>query len=108
MQYIGRLMREVAGAALLAQLGQWAEAPAAARSRLHAVERWRERLLSEPAALERLCGERAGVDRARLGELVERVHAERAGARPPRAYRELFRALDALLGQDDEVPRSLA
>jgi ribosome-associated protein len=96
LQFIGRLMREVDAAPIRARLALWADAPNAEKARLHALERWRERLLSETGALEALCAERSGADRARLSELIESVRAERIRARPPRAYRELFRALDAL------------
>jgi ribosome-associated protein len=96
LQFIGRLMRDIDAAPIRARLAQWADAPNAEKARLHALERWRERLLSEAGALDALCAERAGADRARLAELVAGVHGERAHAQPPRAYRELFRALDAL------------
>ncbi len=96
LQFIGRLMREVDAAPIRARLAQWADAPNAEKARLHALERWRERLLSETGALEALCAERSSADRARLSELIDSVRAERIHARPPRAYRELFRALDAL------------
>ncbi len=96
LQFIGRLMREVDAAPIRARLAQWADAPNAEKARLHTVERWRERLLSEPAALEVLCAEQPHADRSRFATLVEEVHAQRAHAQPPRAYRELFRALDAL------------
>ncbi len=97
LQYIGRLMRELDPAPLRARLAQWAQAPAAARAHLHAVERWRERLLAEPQALDALCAQRSAADRARLDELLERVRSERSRAQPPRAYRALFKALDAML-----------
>lgn len=96
LQFIGRLMRDVDAAAIRARLAQWANAPNAEKARLHALERWRARLLSETGALDALCAERPGADRARLTELVESVRVERVRAKPPRAYRELFRALDAL------------
>jgi ribosome-associated protein len=96
LQFIGRLMREVDAAPIRARLAQWADAPNAEKARLHTLERWRERLLSEPASLEALCAEQPHADRARFTALVEGVHAQRAHAQPPRAYRELFRALDAL------------
>jgi ribosome-associated protein len=89
-------MREVDAAPIRVRLAQWADAPNAEKARLHTLERWRERLLSEPASLEALCAEQPHADRARFVALVEGVHAQRAHAQPPRAYRELFRALDAL------------
>ena len=96
LQFIGRLMRTVDAAPIRARLAQWADAPNAEKARLHALERWRTRLLSDAGALEALCAEQPGADRQALAELVERVHAERIHAQPPRAYRELFRALDAI------------
>ena len=97
LQFIGRLMRGVDAAPIRARLAQWADAPNAEKARLHVLERWRERLLSEPGALNALCLERPGADRSRIAELVESARIERYTARPPRAYRELFRALEALL-----------
>lgn len=96
LQFIGRLMREVDAAPIRARLAQWADAPNAEKARLHALERWRARLVSEPGALEALCAEHPGADRARLAELLESVRVESARAQPPRAYRELFRALESL------------
>ena len=96
LQLIGRLMREVDAAPIRARLAQWADGPNAERARLHTVERWRERLLSEPGSLQALCAGQPGADRAQFAALLDGVHAERAHAQPPRAYRELFRALDAL------------
>ncbi len=97
MQYIGRLMREVDPDPIRAHLAQWGAAPAAEKARLAAVERWRERLLADPAALDQLCAAAPHADRARLSALVARVQGERARAAPPHAYRELFRALNTLL-----------
>ncbi|HEV3239036.1 MAG TPA: ribosome biogenesis factor YjgA [Casimicrobiaceae bacterium] len=96
LQFIGRLMRTVDAAPIRARLAQWADAPNAEKARLHALERWRTRLLSDAGALEALCAEQPGADRNELAELVARVRAERVHAQPPRAYRELFRALDAI------------
>jgi ribosome-associated protein len=96
MQYIGRLMRDVDPLPIQARLEQWAGAPNAEKARLALVERWRTWLLSDDAALDRLCAENAGADRPRLAALVARVRDERAHGEPPHAYRELFRTLNAL------------
>ncbi|HEY7945184.1 MAG TPA: ribosome biogenesis factor YjgA [Casimicrobiaceae bacterium] len=100
LQFIGRLMRDVEPGPIRARLAQWGEAPAAEKARLAAVERWRVRLLAEPGALDALCAAAPGADRVLLASLVARVQAERAHAAPPHAYRELFRALNALLAAD--------
>jgi ribosome-associated protein len=97
MQYIGRLMRDVDPDPIKSRLAQWGAAPAAEKARLASVERWRERLLAESAALDQLCAAFPHADRARLSALVARVQGERARAAPPHAYRELFRALNILL-----------
>lgn len=102
MQYIGRLMREVDPDPIRSRLVQWGAAPAAEKARLATVERWRERLLTEPAALDQLCTAFPHADRARLSTLVARVQGERARAAPPHAYRELFRALNTLLSTPRE------
>jgi ribosome-associated protein len=96
MQYIGRLMRDVDPDPIRARLAQWGAAPAAEKARLAAVERWRERLLADSAALDQLCAAVPHADRACLSALVARVHGERARAASPHAYRELFRALNTL------------
>ena len=98
LQFIGRLMRDIDAVPIRTRLAQWADAPNAEKARLHALERWRERLLAEGDALDRLCAEHPGADRARLAALVDAVHAERAHRQPPRAYRELFRVLTVVLG----------
>ena len=96
LQFIGRLMREIDAAPIRARLAQWADAPNAEKARLHALERWRERLLSDAGAVQELCAERPAAERQRIALLVATVHMERAHGKPPRAYRELFRALDEL------------
>ncbi|MEP6941517.1 MAG: ribosome biogenesis factor YjgA [Betaproteobacteria bacterium] len=97
MQYVGRLMRDIDPAPIEAALARWAQAPNAEKARLADVERWRDRLLDEPAALDALCAAQPTADRAALQELVARVGAERSRGSPPHAFRELFRALNALL-----------
>jgi ribosome-associated protein len=96
LQFIGRLMRDIDAAPIRAQLARWTDAPNAEKARLHALERWRERLLIESGALDRLCAEQPAADRARLAALIEAAEAERMRGQPPRAYRELFRALAAI------------
>jgi ribosome-associated protein len=97
MQYIGRLMRDVDPEPIRTRLALWGAAPVAEKARLAAVERWRERLLVDSAALDQLCAAAPHADRALLSALVARVQGERARAAPPHAYRELFRVLNTLL-----------
>jgi ribosome-associated protein len=99
MQFIGKLMRDVDPDPIRTQIAQWNSAPAAEKARLSRVERWRERLLSEPEALALLVADAPATDRSRLSALIARTHAERLHGQPPHAYRELFRVLNTLLSR---------
>jgi ribosome-associated protein len=98
LQFIGRLMRDVDASTIRARLAEWNDAPNREKARLHAIERWRERLLADSEALGALCTEHPSADRPALAALIDSVHRERTHSRPPRAYRELFRALGTVLG----------
>ena len=101
LQYIGRLMRDVDPDPIRARLAHWGEAPAAEKTRLAGVERWRERLLADAGRARRaLCRRSSNRSRTDLGAVDAHPKFERAHAAPPHAYRELFRALNALLRRD--------
>ena len=51
LQYIGRLMRDIDSSAIAARLDAWNGQSREATAHLHQLERWRERLLAEDAAL---------------------------------------------------------
>ena len=76
---------------------------------MHRVEAWRERLLDEgDAALAQLLDEYPTADRQQLRQLMRSTLEERKRNKPPRAFRELFRALrELMLGGgatgDDEI-----
>lgn len=71
-------------------------------ARLHRAEQWRERLLGEDgaAALSALMDGFPGADAQRIRQLVRNAHAERKAGKPPRAFRELYREVRALLDAD--------
>lgn len=72
-------------------------------ARMHRAEQLRERLLSGgDEALGELLDEHPGADRQQLRQLVRNALDERAKNKPPRAFRELYRALHALLGDDEQ------
>ncbi|NIJ68527.1 ribosome biogenesis factor YjgA [Xanthomonas sp. 60] len=65
---------------------------------MHRAEDWREKLMSEgDAALGKLLDEYPQADRQQLRTLVRNAQAERAKNKPPRAYREIFQVLRALM-----------
>lgn len=104
MQYIGRLMREIDVAPIQMKLAEWARGPNADRTEFHAIERWRERLLLEPKALDELSTLHPGLDRMHFKALIERAREEQQRSDPPRYFRQLFRELKTLLetAQGDE------
>src|SRR5579863_7586600 len=66
-QYIGKLMRDIDPAPVLAKLAERKLRHDSEIRRFQLVERWRDRLLSEPAtALAELLAEYPGADRAAL------------------------------------------
>ena len=97
LQYIGKIMRRVEAEPIRTALDA-----AQARSRGEAathkrVEAWRERLLADLDAVHELLAEFPQADARGLRALVRIALRERAEARPPRAFRELYQALRVLI-----------
>lgn len=112
LQYLAKQMRREDDETLEAirdALDEGGEAARREAAQLHQTERWRERLLDEgDAALAELLVKFPAADRQKLRQLVRNAHEEKAKNRPPRAFRELFREVKALLlsGEDaalDEI-----
>ncbi len=97
LQYVGRLMRDVDPAPIVQRLEALAQGRQHDAARQHALERWRDRLLDDPAALDALAAEHPQLDRPRLRSLIAKARDERARGEPPHAYRDLFRTLKELL-----------
>ena len=72
---------------------------------LHRAEALREALLGDDgdAALTGLLAAHPGADRQKLRQLVRNSREERAKNKPPRAFRELYRALREVLAQSDDA-----
>jgi ribosome-associated protein len=102
LAYLAKQMRREDESALDAIRDALDEDGVAARrevAAMHRMEAWRDRLLSEgDAALAALLDEYPGADRQRLRQLVRNANEEKARNKPPRAFRELFRELRALVG----------
>ena len=93
LQYIGRLMRDIDSSAIAARLDAWNGQSREATAHLHQLERWRERLLEDDAALEALLADYPQADVPRLRALVRNARREQAEGRPPASFRALFQAL---------------
>jgi ribosome-associated protein len=96
LQYIGKLMREVDPEPIRRRLALLAHGRDAGTARMHALEQWRDRLIAEPATLDRLASEFPRLDRPRFRALIQKARDERERGGAPHALRELFRELKAL------------
>ncbi|MEN9314180.1 MAG: hypothetical protein RIS35_573 [Pseudomonadota bacterium] len=99
-QYIGKLMRVVDPAPILAALDVDGSRHRAEVAVMHAAERWRERMLREPEAVGEFIERHPpadGTSAEALSGMVEAARAELARGEAGRRYRELYRHLrDAL------------
>ncbi len=96
LQYVGALMRGIDAEPIRRKLDAWAQHRGEDAARMHEIERWRDRLLAEPSALDDLVAQHPGLDRPHFRALIARAQSERARGAPPHAYRELYRDLKAL------------
>ena len=97
MQYIGRLMREVDAEPIRERLAAWRSQAAQETALHHRVEHWREALISDDQALQRLVAAHPGADVQALRTLVRNARREKQEGKPPKAARALFRALRELI-----------
>ena len=93
MQYIGRLMRSVDPGPIREKLKIWDGVSAQHTAEQHKVERWRDRLIEDDSSVDELVRAHPAIDARHLRALARKARDERASGAPPRAYRELFRAL---------------
>jgi len=98
-QYIGKLMRNIDPQPVLAKLAERKLRHDSEIQRFQIVERWRDRLLSEPAsAVTELLEEYPDTDRTMLTKLLGKAERERLDRRAPAGARELFAFLRQLIG----------
>lgn len=100
MQYIGKLMREVEPAPIVAKLDAWDGVSVQHAAWLHRIEHWRERLLEEHDALTELLTDHPDIDIQHLRALIRNAHREKEQNRPPKSYREIFQILREIMPED--------
>jgi ribosome-associated protein len=93
MQYIGRLMRSVDSEPIRAALAEASGHSAAGTARLHRLERLRDALLADEAALHQIAALYPGIDLQHLRSLRRAALKEKESGKPPRNYRALFHLL---------------
>jgi ribosome-associated protein len=99
LQYVGKKMRSLDEdeiAAIQKTLDSWKGASKAETAVMHALERRREKLLADDAALTELRADHPQVDVQHLRTLIRNARKEQAENKPPKAYREIFQILKQL------------
>lgn len=98
-QYIGKLMRGIDPQPVLDKLAEGKRRHDLEVRHFQQIERWRDRLLTDPiAGVGELQAAYPKVDRRALEKLLEKAARERIEQRSPAGARELFAFLRQLLG----------
>jgi ribosome-associated protein len=93
LQYLGRLMRDVDSAPIVLQLRAWEGKNVQENARFHSMERWRDRLIAEPNALQEFLLSFPQADIQQLRTLIRNAQREEAAQKPPKNSRELFKLI---------------
>lgn len=101
LQYIGKLMRGIDPTPIQAVLDEIKGVSAEANARQHRLERLRLRLIEDENVLGEIASAHPAADLQQLRQLRRSAIKEQQQARPPRAFRELFRILREL---EEETP----
>ena len=101
MQYIGKLMREVDTAPILAKLDAWKGKSQHHIGYMHQLERWRDRLMENDNALTELLAAHPQADAQRLRSLIRNAQKEMEGGKPPKNYREIFQVLREIIPETE-------
>jgi ribosome-associated protein len=98
-QYVGKKMRtldEDEIAAIQKMLDSWKGASKSETAALHAIERKRDKLLTDDKALTQLLADNPQLEAQHLRTLIRNARKEQAENKPPKAYREIFQILKSL------------
>jgi ribosome-associated protein len=112
MQFVGKKMRtldEEEVALIQKAIDSWKGASKSETAAMHALERRREKLLTDDNALTSLLSDHPELDVQHLRTLIRNARKEQAENKPPKAYREIFQILKQLdadkrkaVGETDE------
>jgi ribosome-associated protein len=96
LQYIGKLMRLIDAEPIRAALDDIKGVSNAANARMHALESLRTRFLEDETVIGEIAAAHPDADLQLLRQLRRNALKEQQLAKPPRAFRELFRVLREL------------
>lgn len=101
LQYIGKLMREVDPAPIIAKLDVWKGKSQHHTAYMHQLERWRDRLLESDTAMTDLLTAHPQADAQHLRTLIRNARKEIEASKPPKNFREIFQALKVILPEPE-------
>jgi ribosome-associated protein len=93
LQYLGRLMRDIDSAPIVEQLQAWEGKNTQENARFHGMERWRDRLIAEPATLQEFLSAHPKAEIQQLRTLIRNAQKEAVANKPPKSSRELFKLI---------------
>jgi ribosome-associated protein len=96
LQFIGKLMRTLDPVPIRAALDEIKGLSAAATARMHAVEHLRTCFLEDERVITEIAADYPQADLQHLRQLRRNALKEQQQAKPPRAFRELYRVLREL------------
>jgi ribosome-associated protein len=102
LQFIGKLMRNVDPGPIQTRLDEWNSVSTEQIAHMHRIERWRDRLLAEPAAMGELAAEFPRADLQQLRTLIRNTQREREQNKPPKNFRALFQSLREIMGKPQQ------
>ena len=92
-QYLGRLMRDIDTAPIVEQLARWDGKHTAENAYFHGLERWRDRLISDPSVVSEFIALYPKTDSQQLRTLIRNAQKEQLANKPPKSSREIFKLL---------------
>ena len=106
LQFVGKKMRTLDAeelAAIQRTIDSWKGASKAETASMHALERRRDKLLTDPAVLTDLLTQNPELDAQHMRTLIRNAKKEQAENKPPKAYREIFQILKQLQAKSSKV-----
>ena len=104
MQYIGKLMRDADTDPIQEMLDELDGISNKANARFHALEKLRDRLITDESVITTLKNDYPELDVSALRTLRRNAIKEQAEQKPPKAYRAIFQLLKSLESGEAENP----
>jgi ribosome-associated protein len=107
LQFVGKKMRTLDAdelAVIQKAIDSWRGMSKSDTASMHALERRREKLLTDDKVLTALLAEHPELDAQHLRTLIRNARKEQAEQKPPKAYREIFQILKQLDAKKNGKP----